>query len=187
MVQGLTRWEDLNSWITPNDKFQGIGHYGWPAIDEKTWKLNVAGSVAKPAALTLADLKALPQREVINTIECSGSNGMPFSISAIGNAKWAGASLADILKAAQIDNGAVEVVFYGADQGEDVAHKGMPFELKSTDTFARSMSIQDAMNPANMLCYEMNGSALAGAQRISRASHRAGLVWHCQRQVAHPH
>jgi DMSO/TMAO reductase YedYZ molybdopterin-dependent catalytic subunit len=36
----------------------------------------------------------------------------------------------------------------------------MPFELKYIDTFARSMSIQDAMNPANILCYEMNGSAL---------------------------
>jgi DMSO/TMAO reductase YedYZ molybdopterin-dependent catalytic subunit len=160
VIQGLTRWEDLDSWITPNDKFFGIGHYGWPAIDEKTWKLNVGGSVAKPAALTLADLKALPRQEVINTIECSGSNGLPFAISAIGNAKWAGASLAEILQTAQIQNGAVEVVFYGADQGEDVAHKGMPFELKYIDTFARSMSIQDAMNPANILCYEMNGSAL---------------------------
>ena len=92
--------------------------------------------------MTLADLKALPRREVLSTVECSGSNGLPFARSAIGNAKWAGASLADILKAAQIKNGAVEVVFYGTDQGEDVAHKGMPFELKYIDTFARSMSIE---------------------------------------------
>jgi DMSO/TMAO reductase YedYZ molybdopterin-dependent catalytic subunit len=78
----------------------------------------------------------------------------------IGNAIWAGASLSEILKAAQIKSGAVEVVFYGVDQGDDVAHKGAPYELTYTDTFARSMSIEDAMNSANMLCYEMNGSAL---------------------------
>ena len=160
VVTNLQRWEDLDTWITPNDKLFGVGHYGYPTIDEKTWKLNVAGSVAKPAAFTLAGLKALPRQEVISTIECSGNNGFPFLDGQIGNAKWAGASLAEILKAAQIKSGAVEVVFYGVDQGDDVAHKGAPFELTYTDTFARSMSIEDAMNSANMLCYEMNGSAL---------------------------
>jgi len=160
VVTNLQRWEDLDTWITPNDKLFGVGHYGYPTIDEKTWKLNVAGSVAKPATFTLAGLKALPRQEVISTIECSGNNGFPFLDGQIGNAKWAGASLAEILKAAQIKSGAVEVVFYGVDQGDDVAHKGAPFELTYTDTFARSMSIEDAMNSANMLCYEMNGSAL---------------------------
>jgi DMSO/TMAO reductase YedYZ molybdopterin-dependent catalytic subunit len=160
VIRGLARWEDLNSWITPNDKFFGVAHYGWPTIDETAWRLNVSGSVVKPASLTLTELKAMPRHEVISTIECSGSNGFPFNPSMIGNANWAGVSLAQFLRNAQIKGGAVEVVFYGADRGEDVAHRGMPYELTYTDTFTRSMSIDDAMNPANLLCYEMNGSPL---------------------------
>ena len=159
IVTNVQHYEDMG-WITPNDKMFGIGHYGYPKIDENTWKLNLGGSVAKPASFTLADLKALPRHEVLSTIECSGNGGFPFFQGMIGNAKWAGASLAEMLKTADIKNGAVEVVFYGVDQGEDVAHKGAPYELTYTDTFARSMSIEDAMSPANMLCYEMNGSAL---------------------------
>jgi DMSO/TMAO reductase YedYZ molybdopterin-dependent catalytic subunit len=55
------------------------------------------------------------------------------------------------------------VVFYGADQGEEVVHKDTPLEVKFNGTFARSMSLDDAMNPANLLCYEMNGSPLPAA------------------------
>jgi DMSO/TMAO reductase YedYZ molybdopterin-dependent catalytic subunit len=159
-IKTLTRWEDLDSWITPNDKFFAVGHYNWPVIDEKAWRLDVSGLSAKPLALTLADLKAQPRQEVTSTIECSGNNGFPFFASAIGNARWAGASLAEILKTAQPKPNAREVVFFGADQGEEVLRKGTPLELKFTSNFARSMSIDEAMNPANLLCYEMNGSPL---------------------------
>ena len=42
-IKTLTRWEDLDSWITPNDKFFSVGHYNWPVIDEKAWRLDVVG------------------------------------------------------------------------------------------------------------------------------------------------
>jgi DMSO/TMAO reductase YedYZ molybdopterin-dependent catalytic subunit len=159
-IKALTRVEDLDSWITPNDKFFCIGHYNIPAIDAKAWRLDVTGLIAKPLMLTLDELKAMPRQEIISTIECAGNNGLPFLTSAIGNARWAGASLAQILSSAQIKPGAIEVVFFGADQGEEVLRKGTPLEVKFTGNFARSMSIEDAMNPANLLCYEMNGSPL---------------------------
>ena len=163
VVKGLTRWEDLDSWITPNDKFFSMARYNRPVIDEKDWRLDVGGMIAKPLAFTLKELKSLPRREVTSTIECSGSNGLPFAPSAIGNARWAGASLADTLRMAQVKSGALEVVFYGVDQGVEVLRKDTPMELKFTANFARSMSIDDAMNPANLLCYEMNGSPLPAA------------------------
>jgi DMSO/TMAO reductase YedYZ molybdopterin-dependent catalytic subunit len=95
-VKALTRGEDLDSWITPDDKFFCIAHYDVPAIDEKAWRLEVTGLAAKPLTFTLNELKALPRHEVTSTIECAGNNGLPFLTSAIGNARWAGASLAEI-------------------------------------------------------------------------------------------
>jgi DMSO/TMAO reductase YedYZ molybdopterin-dependent catalytic subunit len=163
VAKGLTRWEDLDSWITPNDKFFSIAHYNRPVIDENAWRLDVDGMVAKPTTLTLNELKALPRHEITSTLECSGNNGLSFLSSLVGNAQWAGASLAEMLRTAQVKGGAIEVVFYGVDQGEEVVRKDTPIEAKFNGTFARSMSIDDAMNPANLLCYEMNGSPLPAA------------------------
>jgi DMSO/TMAO reductase YedYZ molybdopterin-dependent catalytic subunit len=162
-IHNLTPWEALDSWITPNDKFFSIAHYNRPTIDVETWRLNLSGLVGNPTSLTLDALKALPRQEVTFTLECSGDNGLPFFHSAVGNAQWSGTSLANVLRTAGIHDKAVEVVFYGKDQGEDVAHRGLPYELKYTDTFARSMAVDDAMNSANILCYEMNGSPLPAA------------------------
>jgi DMSO/TMAO reductase YedYZ molybdopterin-dependent catalytic subunit len=163
VLKNITPWESLDSWITPNDKFFAVTHYGWPEIDAAGWRLDVLGHVGKPLSFSLEDLKARPRQSVTCTLECSGNNGFPFFTSAVGNAQWAGTSLADILKAAQIKDGALEVVFFGADQGEEVLRRGTPLELKFTGHFARSMSIADAMNSANILCYEMNGEALPAA------------------------
>ncbi len=160
VIRTQTPWADLDTWITPNDRLFSVGHYNWPEIDEKTWRLNVGGLVAKPVSLSLSALKAMPRQEITSAIECSGNNGLPFFTSAVGNVRWAGTSLAGILRAVQIKTGAIEVVFFGADQGEEVLRKDTPLELKFTSNFARSMSIADAMNPANLLCYEMNGSSL---------------------------
>ena len=160
VAKGLTRWEDLASWITPNDKFFSIAHYNRPQIDGNTWRLEISGQVGVPTTLALHQLKALPRREVVFTLECSGDNGLPFLQSSIGNAKWAGASLAETLKAAQIKDNALEVVFYGTDLGEELVRQGTPLEYKYTSNFARSMPVADAMNPANLLCYEMNGAPL---------------------------
>ena len=161
-VRNVTPWESLDTWITPNDKFFSIAHYNRPTVDASIWRLNLSGLI-NPTALTLDQLKEAPRQEVNFTLECSGNNGRSPSQSLVGNAQWTGARLPDVLKSAGIQDKAVEVVFYGADQGEDVANRGAPYEVKYTDTFARSMPIADAMNPANILCYEMNGAALPSA------------------------
>ena len=61
VIKGLTRWEDLDTHITPNNKFFSIAHYNRPQIDPKTWRLDVSGEVRKPLSLTLDELKALPR------------------------------------------------------------------------------------------------------------------------------
>ncbi len=151
-------WEDLDSWITPNEKFFSIAHYDRPVLDGNSWKLDIAGSVERPLTLNLSDLKKRPRQEVVFTVECSGNHGFPWFTGGIGNAKWAGTPLAPILKEAGLSESGIEIVFFAADAGEETIR-----DIKMQQNFARSMSVADAMNPANLLCYEMNGAALPPA------------------------
>jgi DMSO/TMAO reductase YedYZ molybdopterin-dependent catalytic subunit len=148
-------WEELDSWITPNNKFFGIAHYGWPEIDPDQWQLAIEGMVANPLILTLDELKARPRQEVTFTIECSGNHGLPFFDGGIGNAAWAGTPLASLLEEAEVLADGSEVVFFGADTGEETVR-----ETQLIQHFARSMSLAEAMQPENLLCYEMNGEPL---------------------------
>jgi DMSO/TMAO reductase YedYZ molybdopterin-dependent catalytic subunit len=159
VIKSQLVWEDLDSWITPNEKFFGIGHFEWPEIDASKWKLEVSGLVKKPLALSLDEIKARARKEVTFTIECSGNTGLPFFNGGIGNAKWAGTSLADILKEASVQPSGIEVVFWGTDAG-DVELNDDIRKVKMHQNFARSMSLDDAMSPNNILCYEMNGAPL---------------------------
>ncbi len=154
-------WEELDSWMTPNSKFFVVSHFDRPVIDANAWKLEVDGLVSKPMSMTLADIKARPRQETAFTVECSGNHGFPDFTGGIGNAKWAGTPLAAILEEAGVTENGIEVVFWGTDAG-DIALKDAVRDVKMHQNFARSMSLADAMNPNNILCYEMNGEALSG-------------------------
>src|SRR5215216_2112553 len=156
-------WEELDSWITPNDTFFTIIHFGTPAIDMQGWRLDVAGLVKQPLSLTLDHVMARPRQDVTFTVECSGNHGRPFTGGLVGNATWAGTPLAPLLQEAGIQDSGKEIVFYGHDIGKQKVR-----EMDLTTPFARSMSIAEAMDPNNLLCYEMNGEPLP-------ASHGAPL------------
>jgi DMSO/TMAO reductase YedYZ molybdopterin-dependent catalytic subunit len=106
-------------------------------------------------SLNLSEIKARPRQEVVFTLECSGNHGFPWFTGGIGTAKWTGTPLAAILEEAEVMDDGIEVVFFGSDAGEQEVR-----EIKMPQNFARSMSLADAMNPNNLLCYEMNGEAL---------------------------
>ena len=161
-IQSQLVWEDLNSWVTPNEKFFSISHFDRPTIDANSWKLEIDGLVKKPLSLTLADIKGRPRQEVVFTVECSGNHGFPFFTGGIGTAKWAGTPLAAILTEAEVLDNGIEVVFWGTDAG-DIELKDDIRNVKMHQNFARSMSLADAMNPNNILCYEMNGTDLPAA------------------------
>jgi DMSO/TMAO reductase YedYZ molybdopterin-dependent catalytic subunit len=170
-------WEKLDSWLTPADQFFVIKHYDQPDIRETGWRLSIDGLVARPQYLTLADLKARGRSEIDFTMECSGNSGLPFFIGGVGNARWAGTPLAPVLERAGVLEEGIEVVFWGADAGEVTIRdnsgivrpgrsgKVVPdatggLDLTITEQFARSMSLDEALNPDNLLCYEMNGAPL---------------------------
>ena len=154
IVQQLD-WEQLDSWLTPTDEFFVIKHFNEPALDPAAWTLEVSGLVENPLSLTLDDITARARQEVTFTMECSGNTGLPFFNGGIGNATWAGTPLAPLLEEAGVIDDGVEVVFWGADAGEQT--RG---EVTITEQFARSMSLTDAMAPDNILAYEMNGAEL---------------------------
>ena len=178
VVDNVQIWERLDSWITPVDRFFNVNHYGQPAsLDEATWRVQIAGRVSRPYSLSVADIRARQRRELDFTIECSGNNGFANFSSAVGNAHWAGTPLAPLLRHAGILEDGMEVVFYGVDSGDVTIRDnggilehgrtgktetgpGGTLELSITEQFARSMSIEEALHPANMLCYEMNGAPL---------------------------
>ncbi len=169
-------WEELDSWLIPPEKFHFVTHFGVPGGLEDaadSWKVDVSGLVTKPLSLSLLDLKARQRREVDFTLECSGNSGLPFATGFIGNARWAGTPLAPVLEEARLLKDAIEVVFYGIDSGTltirdntgilsagetgTISPEG---GLTITEQFARSMSLDDALDPRNLLCYEMNGEPL---------------------------
>ncbi len=180
-VEDQLVWEDLSTRLTPAEHFFSVSHYGHPVINPATWRLGVDGLVERPASLSLADLKARPRRHVEFTLECSGNSAFPPFIGGIGNAVWGGAALAPLLRGARPDRSATEVVFWGTDSGSVTIRDnpgvvsppspgtgtGTPdpdnpdrWDITITEQFARSMSVEDAMAPGNLLCYQMNGQPL---------------------------
>jgi DMSO/TMAO reductase YedYZ molybdopterin-dependent catalytic subunit len=171
-------WEELDTWLTPADDFHFVTHFGIPGgLDEDTWRVGIGGLVQRPMSLSLDFIKAQPRREVDFTLECSGNHGVPFGIGFVGNARWAGTPLAPLLKKAGLRKEAIEVVFYGVDRapltigdntgitgggqtGTVVTDAGGALDLTMTERFARGMSVDEALDPRNLLCYEMNGVPL---------------------------
>ncbi len=112
----------------------------------------------QPLTLSLDDLKARPREEVTFTLECSGNDGLPFFNAGIGNATWAGTPLAPVLQEAGLLEQGIEIVFFGSDMGVEEVR-----QIKMPQHFARSLVPADALDPRNLLCYEMNGEPLPQA------------------------
>lgn len=151
----------LDEMFTANDKFFVRWHLAViPEVDEKTWRLQVGGEAAKkPLQLSLAELRKLPAVEVVAVNMCAGNRrglsdphvtGVEWGNGAIGNARWRGARLKDVLNRAGIAKEAVEVVYHGEDKGV----------IPETPQFIKSLPMSKALDPDTILAYEMNGEPL---------------------------
>ena len=181
-IPNLLNWEQLESWYSPQNQFFVVSHFDEPVLDPADWRLRIGGLVRQKQSLSLGYLKGRTRREVDFTIECSGNHGFPAFIGAVANARWAGTPLAPILKEAGVRKDGIEVVFWGADSSDtktkirdnsgvlsdgnsgigvpDIDGQEGRLDLTINEFFARSMTLADAMNPDNLLCYEMNGAPL---------------------------
>jgi DMSO/TMAO reductase YedYZ molybdopterin-dependent catalytic subunit len=154
-----TRTIQKSSFTTPVEDFFSVQHYGETQVDPESYKLRLSGLVNKPLELSLEELKRRARTELIAGFECSGNNPARLN-TLVGNARWAGTSLAALLKDAGLKSTAREVVFFGADHGtEEIVHGGgQPQEYEQN--FARSLALEDAMNPDILLVWQMNGVPL---------------------------
>jgi DMSO/TMAO reductase YedYZ molybdopterin-dependent catalytic subunit len=139
--------------LVPNDRFFVRSNGPVPVLDPAAWQLTITGAVHIPRSLTLADLRQLPIRSVEAFLECAGNGrtrfdpvppGTPWRNDAIGNARWTGVVLADVLDLAGIRPETVDVVCQGGDFPE--MRRGLPIAI--------------ARSPDVLVVWEMNGEPL---------------------------
>ena len=147
--------------ITPNNAFFVRYHLAnLPTnIDPAAYRLAVRGLVDKPLNLSLAELKAMGQAEVVAVNQCSGNSrgyskprvfGAQLANGAMGNARWVGVPLKTVLQQAGVKAGARNVVFNGLDTPV----------LPSTSDFRKSIAIEHAMGGEPLLAWQMNGEEI---------------------------
>jgi DMSO/TMAO reductase YedYZ molybdopterin-dependent catalytic subunit len=152
----------FNEAFTPNNAFFVRYHLAnIPQIAPQEWRLRVGGDAAdKPYDLTLAQLRSEFAPVEVNALcICSGNRrglsdphvpGVQWGYGAMGNARWKGVRLKEVLARAGIRKDAVEIMLDGADAGV----------LDKTPDFVKSIPAWKAMDENTLLAYEMNGEAL---------------------------
>jgi DMSO/TMAO reductase YedYZ molybdopterin-dependent catalytic subunit len=94
--------------VVPNDRFYRIDTALLvPSVDVADWQLRVHGMVDREVVLSFDDLVAMPLVEQYVTIACV-SNEVGGDL--VGNAKWTGVPLLDVLEMAGIKDGATQIV-----------------------------------------------------------------------------
>jgi hypothetical protein len=134
----------------------GIGE-----VSADEWRLRVGGDAATtPYELTLQQLKAeFEPVEVVAVCQCSGNRrglsdphvpGVQWGLGGMGNARWKGVRLKDVLARAGLSHDTVEIAFDGADRPA----------LDVTPDFVKSIPTWKALDDQTLIAYEMNGAPL---------------------------
>jgi DMSO/TMAO reductase YedYZ molybdopterin-dependent catalytic subunit len=98
----------LTPLVMPNEQFYRIDTaLITPSVDLASWKLRIHGMVDREVTLAYADLAELPLIEQYVTISCV-SNEVGGNL--VGNAKWTGVKLRDVLAMAGVQAGATQLV-----------------------------------------------------------------------------
>lgn len=147
--------------FTPKDQFFTTQHYPHPQIDPAAFRLKISGMVDRPASLSLDDLKKMKPAELVAGFECSGNRRPTQGLS--GNGKWTGVALKTVLDASGVKPAAREIVFFGADHGEeDVEFRTQ--KVKADYYFGRSLPREKALSADPFLAYALNGEPLTRFQ-----------------------
>src|SRR5574337_163079 len=162
-VQLETPFQVFNEGVyTPNDAFFVRWHLAAvpTSIDASTFRIQVHGRVKQPLALTVADLQnGFEKVEISAVCQCSGNSrgffnprvtGGEWGNGAMGNARWTGVRLRDVLQKAGVESDAVQVRFNGADGPV----------IPATPDFIKALDLPVALRDNVLLAYRMNGEPL---------------------------
>lgn len=146
--------------ITPNDAFFVRYHNaGVPtSIDGDKHVIRIGGNaVGKPFELTVSELRSqFKPIEYVAVNQCSGNSrglfsprvtGGQLTNGAMGNARWVGVPLKDVLARAELKNTARQVAFNGLDTA-----------VFGGGDFVKSLDVSHALDGEVMLAYQMNGT-----------------------------
>ncbi len=157
-----TSIEYFRSALTPNEAFFVRYHHAViPEIVADDFRLQIGGPAAERSlSLSLADLRRdFPVTEIVAVCQCSGNRrglfeppvaGLQWGHGAMGNARWRGVRLADVLQRAGLKASAVEISFDAADAPP----------LEGIPDFIKSLPLVKALHPDTLIAYEMNSAPL---------------------------
>ncbi|MBZ0235574.1 MAG: molybdopterin-dependent oxidoreductase [Deltaproteobacteria bacterium] len=153
----------VRSWITPEPDFFVLNHGRVPVFDEPArYAVEIFGHITTTRPLTLARLRSMPRTTVEATLVCAGNrrrehhavqpieDPVLWTGGAIGNARWTGVRLVDVLEEIGVKNDAAHVWLEGHDTGVDGRFGG---SIPITRIYDR-----DA--PPVLLAFEMNDRPL---------------------------
>lgn len=152
-----TPLDALTTYLTPNDLFFVRHHWipQYPSV--KTWTLTVDGEVERPLSLTREDLRRMPRSSVTCVLQCAGNGrglyapklpGVQWKFGAVGNARWTGVRVKDLLDRAGLKAGARHLHTSGSDKP--------PVRVPP---FLRSVELEKVLADA-IVADEMNGVPL---------------------------
>jgi DMSO/TMAO reductase YedYZ molybdopterin-dependent catalytic subunit len=132
---------DLTPYVTSNSSFYRVDTaIVLPQVDPSSWQLRIHGMVDREISITFAELLRRPLIEHYVTLTCVSD---PVDGPYIGNAKWLGASLADLIRSARPQSGATQLL------------------CTSVDGFTSGTPIQTVLDGREaLLAVAMNGTAL---------------------------
>lgn len=152
------------SQITPTKAFYVRSHGDIPRVTPDSYRLTVSGLVERPLELSLEDVKSqFPRKELTATLYCAGNRRaelmeispmpgkVPWDVGAVGNARWTGVLLKDVLQAAGCREVASHAAFTGLDRDE---------ESGTGTRYGGSIPIEKALGDNVLLAYKMNGEPL---------------------------
>jgi DMSO/TMAO reductase YedYZ molybdopterin-dependent catalytic subunit len=148
----------FSEWITPVGKFFVRSHHPTPKVDVAEYRLTVGGLSVRPVTLTLDDIKKMPSLEIVAVCECAGNGrglyepsmpGLQWRHGGVGNARWRGVRLRDVLQRAGVKPEAKFVHMDGLDK-----------PMGRQPNFERSIPLDKAMSENTLLAYDMNAAVL---------------------------
>jgi sulfite oxidase len=152
------------SFITPAADFYIRCHGEIPRLDAAACRLTVNGLVTRPLDLSREALRTrFGHHTICAVLQCAGNrraelhavrpvSGDPWQAGAIGNARWTGVGLADVLREAGLREDAAHIAFE--------THDSMELEGERF-RFGVSIPRDKAMSPEVLLAFAMNGEPLA--------------------------